>query len=42
MPQIIICPDCARKLRVPEDLLGKKIRLSPATVIVTERGVSAP
>lgn len=26
MPEIISCPDCDRKLRVPEDLLGKKVK----------------
>jgi hypothetical protein len=26
MPQIISCPDCGRKLRVPDNLLGKKVK----------------
>jgi hypothetical protein len=26
MPQIISCPDCGRKLRVPDHLLGKKVK----------------
>jgi hypothetical protein len=26
MPQLISCPDCGRKLRVPDDLLGKKVK----------------
>ena len=26
MPQIISCPDCRRKLRVPDNLLGKKVK----------------
>jgi hypothetical protein len=26
MPQIINCSDCGRKLRVPDDLLGKKVK----------------
>jgi hypothetical protein len=26
MPQIVSCPDCNRKLRVPDDLLGKKVK----------------
>ena len=26
MPQIVTCPDCGRKLKVPDDLLGKKVK----------------
>jgi hypothetical protein len=26
MPQIVTCPDCGRKLRVPDALLGKKVK----------------
>jgi hypothetical protein len=26
MPEIVTCPDCGRKLRVPDDLLGKRVR----------------
>lgn len=26
MPEIINCPDCGRQLRVPDDLLGKKVK----------------
>jgi hypothetical protein len=26
MPQLIRCPDCGRTLRVPDDLLGKKVK----------------
>ncbi len=26
MPQLISCPDCGRKLRVPDNLLGKKVK----------------
>jgi hypothetical protein len=26
MPQIITCPDCGRKLRVPDELVGKKVK----------------
>jgi hypothetical protein len=26
MPQVISCPDCGRKLRVPDNLLGKKVK----------------
>jgi hypothetical protein len=26
MPEIIACPDCGRKLRVPDDLLGRKVK----------------
>ncbi len=33
MPQIITCPDCARELRVPEDLLGKQVRCPGCSVM---------
>jgi predicted Zn finger-like uncharacterized protein len=26
MPEIIGCPECSRKLRVPDDLLGKRVK----------------
>jgi hypothetical protein len=26
MPQIITCPDCGRKLRVPDELIGKQVK----------------
>ena len=26
MPEVVNCPQCERKLRVPEDLLGKKVK----------------
>jgi predicted Zn finger-like uncharacterized protein len=28
MPEIIACPECARKLRVPDDVLGKLVKCS--------------
>jgi hypothetical protein len=33
MPQIISCPDCERKLRVPDDLLGKKVKCPGCSVM---------
>jgi hypothetical protein len=33
MPQIINCPDCERKLRVPDELLGKKVRCPTCSVM---------
>lgn len=33
MPQIINCPDCDRKLRVPDELLGKKVRCPTCSVM---------
>jgi predicted Zn finger-like uncharacterized protein len=33
MPQIITCPDCERKLRVPDNLLGKKVRCPSCSVL---------
>jgi hypothetical protein len=35
MPEIISCPDCDRKLRVPEDLLGKKVKCPGCGVTFT-------
>src|SRR5262249_49443824 len=26
MPEIVACPDCSRKLRVPDNLLGRKVK----------------
>ena len=26
MPQIVTCPDCGRKLKVPDDLVGKRVK----------------
>jgi hypothetical protein len=33
MPEIISCPDCSRKLRVPDDLIGKKVRCPGCNVM---------
>ncbi|HWG46710.1 MAG TPA: hypothetical protein VN688_28365 [Gemmataceae bacterium] len=41
MPQIIVCPDCDRKLRVPDDLLGKKVRCPGCSVMFKAAAVGA-
>jgi hypothetical protein len=35
MPFVTSCPDCARKLRVPDELLGKKVRCPGCKVVFT-------
>jgi hypothetical protein len=35
MPVVTICPDCSRKLRVPDELLGKKVRCPGCKVVFT-------
>lgn len=40
MPQIIACPDCERKLRVPDDLLGKKVRCPGCSVMFKAASIS--
>ncbi len=43
MPEIISCPKCERKLRVPEDLLGKKVKCPTcATTFTAEAAAAAP
>jgi hypothetical protein len=46
MPRIITCPDCGRKLRVPDELVGKKVKCPDCNVkftggITTKPGVKA-
>jgi hypothetical protein len=35
MPEIVSCPDCARQLRVPDHLLGKKVKCPGCNVMFT-------
>jgi predicted Zn finger-like uncharacterized protein len=35
MPEIISCPDCARQLRVPDNLIGKKVKCPGCNVMFT-------
>jgi predicted Zn finger-like uncharacterized protein len=35
MPTIVTCPDCQRQLRVPDDLLGKKVKCPDCKVTFT-------
>jgi hypothetical protein len=35
MPEIVSCPDCDRKLRVPDHLLGKKVKCPGCNVMFT-------
>jgi predicted Zn finger-like uncharacterized protein len=41
MPVITSCPDCSRKLRVPDELLGKKVRCPGCKVVFTAAADSA-
>src|SRR5438309_1265812 len=37
MPQITSCPDCSKKLRVPDELIGKKVKCPGcATMFIAE------
>jgi predicted Zn finger-like uncharacterized protein len=40
MPEFISCPDCQRKLRVPDDLLGKKVKCPRCNVMFTATSAS--
>jgi hypothetical protein len=42
MPEIITCPDCDRKLRVPDNLLGKKVKCPGCSVMFTAGAGGAP
>jgi hypothetical protein len=42
MPVVTSCPDCARKLRVPDELLGKKARCPGCKGIFTVTSESRP
>jgi hypothetical protein len=41
MPQFISCPDCQRKLRVPDNLMGKKVRCPTCSVMFKAIAVGA-
>ena len=42
MPEIIHCPQCERKLRVPEELLGRTVKCPTCGVTFTAPTVAAP
>jgi hypothetical protein len=42
MPVVTSCPDCARKLRVPDELLGKKVRCPGCKVVFVASADAAP
>jgi hypothetical protein len=42
MPEIITCPDCEKKLRVPDHLLGKKVKCPGCGVMFVGKADSAP
>src|SRR5262245_58674071 len=43
MPEIVQCPQCSRSLRVPDDLLGKKVKCPTCNgMFVAELGGAAP
>jgi len=42
MPEVVTCPQCERKLRVPQDLLGKKVKCPTCgTTFTAEAGGAA-
>lgn len=41
MPEIISCPECNRKLRVAEDLIGKKVKCPGCSLMFTAGGNGA-
>jgi predicted Zn finger-like uncharacterized protein len=42
MPEIVQCPECQRKLKVPENLLGKKVKCPTCGATFTAAGEAAP
>jgi hypothetical protein len=44
MPEFVSCPDCQRKLRVPDEMLGKKVKCPDCkgTFLATAGGAAAP
>jgi hypothetical protein len=40
MPEITSCPDCEKKLKVPDNLLGKKVRCPGCSNMFTARAVN--
>src|SRR5438445_13406693 len=42
MPEIITCPDCGRKLRVPDTLVGKKVKCPDCNTKFTGGITTAP
>jgi predicted Zn finger-like uncharacterized protein len=43
MPEFVTCPDCRRKLRVPDDMLGKKVKCPDCkgTFLAAAGGITA-
>lgn len=42
MPELIECPQCARKLKVPETLLGKSVKCPGCKAVFTARLADDP
>ena len=42
MPETTTCPDCGRKLRVPDELIGKKVKCPDCKVKFTAGITPAP
>ncbi len=42
MPEVISCPQCSRQLRVPEDLLGKRVKCPTCSAVFTAEASAAP
>lgn len=41
MPELVACPNCDRKLKVPETLLGKRVRCPACKTVFAAKAVSA-
>jgi predicted Zn finger-like uncharacterized protein len=42
MPEVVNCPQCKRKLRVPDDLIGKKVKCPTCATTFTASAGAAP
>jgi predicted Zn finger-like uncharacterized protein len=42
MPEIVQCPECQRKLKVPDNLLGKNVKCPTCGATFTAAGEAAP
>lgn len=42
MPQITTCPECTKQLRVPDDLIGRKVRCPGCSAMFTAEAAAAP
>lgn len=42
MPQITTCPECSKQLRVPDDLIGRKVRCPGCSAMFTAEAAAEP